>query len=68
MLAPYARIWQSTVSSGLFGRIQHACASLPNSVFEAERPGCKFSIKQRVATYFHKNEENTSGEGMCYLT
>ncbi|KAK1583622.1 hypothetical protein Q3G72_025627 [Acer saccharum] len=30
MLAPYARIWQSTVSSGLFGRIQHACASLPN--------------------------------------
>ena len=30
MLAPYPCIWQSTVSSGLFGRIQHACASLPN--------------------------------------
>ncbi|TXG71817.1 hypothetical protein EZV62_000396 [Acer yangbiense] len=85
MLAPYARIWQSTVSSGLFGRIQHACASLSNrilklppfllpealyahieyiltygqlfllcSVFEAERPGCKFSVKRRVATYFYK--------------
>ncbi|KAK3205817.1 hypothetical protein Dsin_019863 [Dipteronia sinensis] len=54
MLAPYARIGQSTVSSGLFGRVQHACASLPSSVFEAERPGCKFSVKQRVATYFYK--------------
>ncbi|KAK3198763.1 hypothetical protein Dsin_022178 [Dipteronia sinensis] len=30
MLAPYARIGQSTVSSGLFGGVQHACASLPS--------------------------------------
>ncbi|KAK4841604.1 hypothetical protein QYF36_007388 [Acer negundo] len=30
MLAPYARIRQSTVSSGLFGHIQLAYASLPD--------------------------------------
>lgn len=24
------------------------------SVFEAERPGCRFSIEQRVGTYFYK--------------
>lgn len=24
------------------------------SVFEAERPGCRFSVKQRIATYFYK--------------
>ncbi|KAL5763868.1 hypothetical protein ACOSP7_016233 [Xanthoceras sorbifolium] len=54
MLAPYARIGQSSVSSGLFGRVQHACASLPSSVFEAERPGCRFSVQQRIATYFYK--------------
>ncbi|WCJ43747.1 Protein RETICULATA-RELATED 1 chloroplastic [Euphorbia peplus] len=54
MLAPYARIGQPSVSRGLFGNIQQACAALPSSVFEAERPGCKFSVKQRVATYFYK--------------
>ncbi|KAJ0020269.1 hypothetical protein Pint_32001 [Pistacia integerrima] len=54
MLAPYARFGQPSVSSGLFGRIQHACRSLPSSVFEAERPGCRFSVKQRIATYFYK--------------
>ncbi|XP_054817153.1 protein RETICULATA-RELATED 1, chloroplastic-like [Prosopis cineraria] len=52
MLAPYARLGQSSVSRGLLGRIQHACAALPSSVFEAERPGCKFSVMQRIATYF----------------
>ncbi|XP_065854453.1 protein RETICULATA-RELATED 1, chloroplastic-like [Euphorbia lathyris] len=54
MLAPYARIGKPSVSRGLFGNIQQACAALPSSVFEAERPGCKFSVKQRVATYFYK--------------
>jgi len=24
------------------------------SVFEAERPGCRFSAQQRLATYFYK--------------
>lgn len=24
------------------------------SVFEAERPGCRFSVKQRLGTYFFK--------------
>ncbi|KAF7823290.1 protein RETICULATA-RELATED 1, chloroplastic [Senna tora] len=54
MLAPYARIGQRSMSRGLLGRIQHACAALPSSVFEAERPGCKFSVMQRIATYFYK--------------
>ncbi|GLT63810.1 hypothetical protein SLA2020_363440 [Shorea laevis] len=54
LLAPYARFGQPSVSRGLFGRIQHACATLPSSVFEAERPGCKFSVKQRIGTYFYK--------------
>ncbi|KAK9682705.1 hypothetical protein RND81_10G090700 [Saponaria officinalis] len=54
MLAPYARIGQKTVSGGFMGRFQHACQDLPSSVFEAERPGCRFSVKQRIATYFYK--------------
>lgn len=54
LLAPYARIGKPAVSGGLFGSIQQACAALPSSVFEAERPGCKFSVKQRAATYFYK--------------
>ncbi|KAF1882683.1 hypothetical protein Lal_00002863 [Lupinus albus] len=56
MLAPYARIGKPSVSvsNGLLGHIQHACAALPSSVFEAERPGCKFSTQQRIATLFYK--------------
>ncbi|XP_052173882.1 protein RETICULATA-RELATED 1, chloroplastic [Diospyros lotus] len=54
MLAPYARIGKPAISSGLFGQIKHACGALPSSVFEAERPGCKFTVKQRIATYFYK--------------
>ncbi|XP_057457723.1 protein RETICULATA-RELATED 1, chloroplastic [Lotus japonicus] len=54
LLAPYARIGKPSVSKGLLGRFQHACAALPSSVFEAQRPGCKFSVKQRIATYFYK--------------
>ncbi|XP_030520671.1 protein RETICULATA-RELATED 1, chloroplastic-like [Rhodamnia argentea] len=54
MLAPYVRIGQKSMSRSLFGRIQNACSSLPSSVFEAERPGCRFSVKQRIATYFYK--------------
>ncbi|KAI3958714.1 hypothetical protein MKX01_023390 [Papaver californicum] len=55
MLAPYVRIGQaSSASQGLFGRMQHAYAALPSSVFEVERPGCRFSVQQRIATYFYK--------------
>ncbi|KAH7844140.1 hypothetical protein Vadar_024772 [Vaccinium darrowii] len=54
MLAPYARFGQPSLSKGVFGRMQHAYAALPSSVFEAERPGCRFSVKQRIATYFFK--------------
>ncbi|KAL6195902.1 hypothetical protein ACLB2K_031519 [Fragaria x ananassa] len=79
MLAPYARIGKPSISHGLFGQMQQACASLPSReasfgtnillnvskyeslcivvspiVFEAERPGCRFSLKQRVATFFYK--------------
>ncbi|XP_047307833.1 protein RETICULATA-RELATED 1, chloroplastic-like [Impatiens glandulifera] len=55
LLAPYVRIGKpSSRSAGLFGSIRHVCSSLPSSVFEAERPGSKFTIKQRIATYFYK--------------
>ncbi|KAE9455575.1 hypothetical protein C3L33_12516, partial [Rhododendron williamsianum] len=54
MLAPYARIGQPSLSKGVFGRMRHAYAALPSSVFEAERPGCRFSVKQRIATYFSR--------------
>ncbi|XP_059431286.1 protein RETICULATA-RELATED 1, chloroplastic [Corylus avellana] len=54
LLAPYVRFGKPSTSRGLLGQVQRACASLPSSVFEAERPGCKFSVKQRVATYFYK--------------
>lgn len=54
MLAPYVRFGQPSISKGFLGRIQHTCGSLPSSVFEAARPGCSFSMKQRIATYFYK--------------
>lgn len=54
MLAPYARIGQRPVSRGLLGQMQRAYSSLPSSVFEAERPGCKFTVKQRIASFFYK--------------
>ncbi|KAJ4982142.1 hypothetical protein NE237_032979 [Protea cynaroides] len=54
MLAPYARFGQSTASKGLLGSLQHASRALPSSVFEAERPGCRFTLQQRIATYFYK--------------
>ncbi|KAJ8899937.1 hypothetical protein K2173_019642 [Erythroxylum novogranatense] len=54
MLAPYARIGQPSISKGFLGRLQQSYRALPSSVFEAERPGCRFSVKQRIATYFYK--------------
>ncbi|OVA17771.1 Protein of unknown function DUF3411 [Macleaya cordata] len=54
LLAPYVRIGQPSVSKGFLGRMQHAYNALPSSVFEAERPGCQFSVQQRIATYFYK--------------
>lgn len=54
MLAPYARMGKLSTSQGLLGRLQHAYAALPSSVFEAERPGCSFTVKQRIGTYFYK--------------
>nr|XP_019705615.1 protein RETICULATA-RELATED 1, chloroplastic [Elaeis guineensis] len=54
MLAPYARIGQPSASEGYFGCITRAYGALPSSVFEAERPGCRFSVQQRFGTYFYK--------------
>lgn len=54
LLAPYVRFGKPSVSRGFLGGMQQACAALPSSVFEAERPGCRFSVKQRVATLFYK--------------
>ncbi|XP_057425928.1 protein RETICULATA, chloroplastic-like [Lotus japonicus] len=54
MLAPYARIGRPSISAGVLGKMQKAYAALPSSVFEAERPGCRFSVQQRLGTYFYK--------------
>ncbi|KAF3649991.1 putative receptor protein kinase ZmPK1-like [Capsicum annuum] len=54
LLAPYARIGQPSVSQGFVGRFQRAYGALPSSVFEAERPGCRFTLNQRIAAYFYK--------------
>ncbi|PHT37902.1 hypothetical protein CQW23_21475 [Capsicum baccatum] len=54
LLAPYARIGQPCVSQGFVGRFQRAYGALPSSVFEAERPGCRFTLNQRIAAYFYK--------------
>ncbi|KAG2304053.1 hypothetical protein Bca52824_032704 [Brassica carinata] len=56
LLAPYACIGKTYVASStcLFSCLKRSCAALPSSVFEAERPGCKFSINQWTATFFYK--------------
>ncbi|MFS8032081.1 hypothetical protein Hanom_Chr17g01553441 [Helianthus anomalus] len=55
MLAPYARIGkQSMASGGLFSSLKNSVAALPSSVSEFERPECRFSTQQRLATYFYK--------------
>lgn len=50
LLAPYARIGKPSVKTGFFARMD----SLPSSMFEAERPGCKFSVRQRLDTLIYK--------------
>lgn len=54
LLAPCARFGRPSVSRGVLGRMRLASSALPGSVFEAERPGCRFSVRQRIATYFYK--------------
>ncbi|KAL1557665.1 retention in endoplasmic reticulum protein 1 [Salvia divinorum] len=54
MLAPYARLGKKPIRSGFLGRLQLATSALPSSIFEAERPGVKFSLQQRIASYFYK--------------
>ncbi|PIN00983.1 hypothetical protein CDL12_26510 [Handroanthus impetiginosus] len=55
LLAPRFHIGkQSVYGAGTLGRLKRACAALPGSVFEAERPGTRFSLQQRIATYFYK--------------
>ncbi|KAJ6822579.1 protein RETICULATA-RELATED 1, chloroplastic-like [Iris pallida] len=54
LLAPYVRFGKPSAATGLFPRMIRSCDRLPSSVFEAERPGCKFSLQQRIGTYFYK--------------
>ncbi|KAF3780286.1 RETICULATA-RELATED 1 protein [Nymphaea thermarum] len=54
MLAPYVRFGRPPVAKGFLGGIRRTCGALPSSVFEAERPGCRFSVQQRIGTYFYK--------------
>ncbi|KQJ83665.1 hypothetical protein BRADI_5g16140v3 [Brachypodium distachyon] len=54
MLAPYVRFGKSSTSTGLLGRFNRMAGALPSSVFEAERPDCRFTVQQRIGTYFYK--------------
>lgn len=54
MLAPYARFGQPSSAKGFFGRMAQMYGALPSSVFEAERPGFRYSLQQRIGTYFYK--------------
>ncbi|CAA7401767.1 unnamed protein product [Spirodela intermedia] len=54
MLAPYARIGKVSASKGFLAGAARVCGALPSSVFEAERPGCKFSKAQRLGAFFYK--------------
>ncbi|CAN6228918.1 unnamed protein product [Urochloa humidicola] len=54
LLAPYVRFGKPSASTGLLGRFNRMAVSLPSSVFEAERPGCRFTVQQRIGTYFYK--------------
>ncbi|KAJ6830828.1 protein RETICULATA, chloroplastic-like [Iris pallida] len=67
MLAPYARIGKPSTSNGLLGKMAHAYGALPSSVFEAERPGCSFSVRQRIETYFYKGVLYGTVGFMCGL-
>uniref|UniRef100_A0A0D3FY35 Uncharacterized protein n=1 Tax=Oryza barthii TaxID=65489 RepID=A0A0D3FY35_9ORYZ len=54
LLAPYVRFGKASASTGPFGRFNRMAGSLPSSVFEAERPGCRFTVQQRIGTFFYK--------------
>ncbi|URE38043.1 hypothetical protein MUK42_18127 [Musa troglodytarum] len=50
LLAPYVRIGRPSVSAstGFWGSLKRGFEALPS------RPGCKFTIQQRIGTYFYK--------------
>ncbi|KAJ3680252.1 hypothetical protein LUZ60_016530 [Juncus effusus] len=54
LLAPYVRFGAISASKSPLSRFNRICSSLPSSVFEAERPGCKFTVGQRIGTFFYK--------------
>ncbi|VAH29971.1 unnamed protein product [Triticum turgidum subsp. durum] len=62
MLAPYARFRGGSASAGILGRVRHAYDALPSSVFEAERPGYSFSIRQRLGSYLLKVTRDIQGD------
>ncbi|CAN6471623.1 unnamed protein product [Victoria cruziana] len=65
MLAPYVRFGRPSVAKGFLGGIQRTCGALPSSVFEAERPGCRFSVQQRIGTFFYKGVMYASVGFVC---
>ncbi|KAF7069211.1 hypothetical protein CFC21_074871 [Triticum aestivum] len=75
MLAPYVRLGKASSSTGLLGRFNRMAGALPSSVFEAERPGCRFTVQQRIGTYFYKGVLYGSvgfvcgiiGQGICNM-
>lgn len=54
LLAPFVRLGQPPLTAGFSGKVKHAIGALPSSVFEAETPGRRFSVQQRIGAYFYK--------------
>ncbi|XP_002974449.2 protein RETICULATA-RELATED 1, chloroplastic [Selaginella moellendorffii] len=51
MLAPFVQFGAAPASAG---RLSRTIKALPSSIFEAERPGRKFSVQQRLGAFFFK--------------
>lgn len=54
MLAPFVQFRKTAPAIGVVARLSHTIQALPSSVFEAATPGRRFSIQQRIGSYFYK--------------
>lgn len=54
MLAPFVQFRRIAPARGMVARFSQAIQALPSSVFEAATPGRRFSVQQRIGSYFYK--------------
>eukprot|EP00249_Psilotum_nudum_P009499 c21975_g1_i1 orf=508-1950(-) len=57
MLAPFVQFGQTASATGMMTKLSQTMQSLPSSVFEAEMPGRRYHLRQRVGTYFYKGAQ-----------